>query len=190
MAGGYWSPIAVGVGDGPTLTAAAAATCLPVTAKVNIPANGFIVGNVLRVRAMGRISCVITTPGTARFSLLLGGTTIFDSGPMNLNIVAKTTVPWWLEIEAVCRVGGASGQFFGFSRFQTEAVVGSAVDTAGGNGALVSSVSGGPGTAPALGGTVDLTVTNALDMFFTQTAGTGSMTVHNFLAETGMVAPA
>lgn len=188
MASGYWSPLAVATGDGPTLTAAAAATALPVSAKYTFSPNALQAGSIIRVTAQGRISCVITTPGTARFDLRLGGTVIFDSGPMNLNIVAKTTVPWWLEIMATCRVSGASGQFFGFSRFTTEAVVGSAVDTAGGNGSLVSSVSGGPGTAPALGGTVDLTGSNAFDLFFTQTVATGSFTVHNFLLDSGAVA--
>ena len=188
MASGYWAPLAIGTGDGPTLTAASAATCLPVSAKITFPPNSIQAGSVLRVTAKGRISCVVTTPGTARFDIRLGATVVFDSGAMNLNTTAQTTVPWWLDLEITCRTAGSSGNFFGFSRFQSVAVVGSAAVTAGGNGALISSVSGGPGTAPAVGNSVDLTASNTFDMFFTQTVATGSFTVHNFMLESGSVA--
>ena len=188
MASGYLSPLAIGTADGPTLASASAATCLPVTAKYTFPPNSIQAGSVLSVRAQGRISCVVTTPGTARFDLRLGGTVVFDSGAMNLNTVAQTTVPWWLEIDITCRVAGSSGNFFGFSRFQSVAVVGSAAVTAGGNGGLVSAVSGGPGSAPAAGGNVDLTASNAFDCFFTQTVATGSLTVHNFVLRSEAVA--
>ncbi len=188
MASGYLSPLAIGVGDGPTLTAAAAATCLPVTAKYTFPPNSIQQGTWLRIYAHGRISCVVTTPGTARFDVRLGGTVVFDSGAMNLNTTAQTTVPWWLDISMVCRAAGSSGNFFGFSQFQSVAVVGSPAVTAGGNGGLVSAVSGGPGSAPAVGGNVDLTASNAFDCFFTQTVATGSMTVHNFVLLSGSVA--
>jgi hypothetical protein len=188
MASGYWAPLAIGTGDGPTLTAAAAATCLPVSAKITFPPNSIQAGSVLRITAKGRISCVVTTPGTARFDVRLASTVVFDTGALNLNTTAQTTVPWWLDLEITCRTAGSSGNFFGFGRFQSVAVVGSAAVTAGGNGALISSVSGGPGTAPAVGSNVDLTVSNTFDMFFTQTVATGSFTVHNFMLESGSVA--
>lgn len=188
MASGYLAPLAIGTGDGPTLTAAAAATCLPVTAKLTFPPNSIQVGSVFRVTAQGRISCVVTTPGTARFDIRLASTVVFDSGAMNLNTTAQTTVPWWLEIFLTCRTAGSSGNFFGFSRFQSVAVVGSSAVTAGGNGALISSVSGGPGSAPAVGSNVDLTASNTFDMFFTQTVATGSLTVHNFMLESAGLA--
>lgn len=189
MASGYWSPLAVGVADGPTLTAASAATCLPVSAKYTFPPNSIQQGTCLRVWAQGRISCVVTTPGTARFDLRLASTVIFDSGAMNLNTTAQTTVPWWLNIVLTCRTSGSSGNFFGFSDFASVAVVGSASVTTGGNNELISSVSGGPGSAPAVtpAGGVDLTVSNTFDMFFTQTVATGSLTVHNFVLESGSV---
>lgn len=188
MASGFWSPLAIGQGDGPTLTAAAAATALPVTAKFTFPPNSIVAGSMLHVWASGRISCVVTTPGTARFDIRLGGTTVFDTGALNLNIVAKTTLPFEFDARITCRAVGSSGNFFGSGRFQSEAVIGAAVATAGGNGSLLSSVSGGPVTAPAVGGSIDLTVANAFDFFFTQTVATGSFTIHQFLLESAAVA--
>jgi hypothetical protein len=186
MASGSWTPLAVGTADGPTLTAAAAATALPVTAKFTFPPNSIQVGTTLRIRAQGRISCVVTTPGTARFDLRLGGTVIFDTGALNLNVVAKTTLPWWLDIDATCRTAGSSGNFFGFGKWTSEAYINTAVATTGpAPGSVISSVSGGPETAPAVGGNVDLTASNAFDFFFTQTVATGSFTVHNFVLESG-----
>jgi len=188
MASGFWSPLAIAVGDGPTLTAAAAATALPITAKFTFPPNSIITGSMLRVWASGRISCVVTTPGTARFDIRLGGTVVYDSGALNLNVVAKVTLPWTFEGVLTCRAVGSAGNFMGIGRFQSEAVVGSAVATAGGNGDLLSAVSGGPLTAPAVGGAIDLTAANAFDFFFTQTVATGSFTIHQFLLESASVA--
>lgn len=183
MASGYISLLAIASGDGPTLTAAAAATALPVTAKYNFPANAFVVGSKLRIKAFGRISCAITTPGTARFDVRYGGTVIFDTGALNLNIVAKTTVPWDLEINLTCRAVGATGNFFGMGRFTSEAIIANAVANVGGVTSLLSSVSGGPTAAPAVGGNVDLTATGAFDLFFTQTVATGSFTIHDLDVE-------
>jgi hypothetical protein len=172
-----------GTVDGPTLTAAAAASCIPTPSRIILPNNYFYVGKKLRIVMQGRISNAVTTPGTARFDVRMGpsGTIIvFDTGAMNLNVVAKTNVPWWLEIVLPCRaVGtGTSSNFFGFGQFQSEAVVGSPANTAGGNGSLIAPVG-----APAVGGGFDNTAANALDMFFTQTVATGSMTVHNYQVE-------
>ena len=189
MASGYLAPLAIGTGDGPTLTAAAAATCLPVTAKMTFPPNSIQVGSTFRITAQGRISCVVTTPGTARFDIRLGSTVIFDTGALNLNIVAKTTLPWWLDIFLTCRTAGSSGNFFGFGKWTSEAYINTAVATTGpAPGSVISSVSGGPETAPAVGSNVDLTASNTFDMFFTQTVATGSFTVHNFMLESAGLA--
>jgi len=172
--------LVVGTTDGPTLTAAARASCIPTASRIVLPNSYFYIGKTLKVLMHGRISCAVTTPGTARFDICLGaaGTTIvFDTLALNLNIVAKTTVPWYFEAKLVCRaVGtGTSTNFFGYGQFQSEAIVGSAVPTAGGNGSLMVPV----GT-PAVGAGFDNTAASALDVFFTQTVATGSLTVHNF----------
>jgi hypothetical protein len=179
-----WSEVlVVGTTDGPTLTAAARASCIPTASRIVLPNAYFYVGRVLRFTLSGRISCAVTTPGTARFDICLGaaGTTIvFDTAAMNLNIVAKTTVPWRLEVELTCRAVGAAAltTFFPSASFQSEAVVGSPLTTVGGNGSLLV-----PVTAPAVGAGTDNNAASAVDVFFTQTVATGSMTVHNYRVE-------
>lgn len=172
--------IVMGATDGPTLTAAARASCIPTANRIVLPNAFFYIGRALNVLMSGRISCVVTTPGTARYDICMGaaGTTVvFDTLALNLNIVAKTTVPWFLEVLLVCRaVGtGTSTTFFPRGQFTSEAVVGSPLPSAGGNGSLLVPV----GT-PAVGAGMDNTAASALDVFFTQTVATGSMTVHTY----------
>jgi hypothetical protein len=163
--------------DGPTLTAAAAASCIPTMSKFTLPNNFWQAGRKLKIVLEGRISNVVTTPGTGRFDVRLGGTVIWDSGAFNLNTVAKTNVPWWLEIDLRCRAAGAgtATTFLGFGSFTSEALVGSPANTAGGNGSLNLPVG-----APTVGAGVDATAALTFDMFFTQTVATGSLTVHDF----------
>ena len=168
--------------DGATLTAAAAATALPAQARVTLKPNFFYyIGQQMIVKAAGRISSVITTPGTARFDICMGaaGTTIvFDTLALNLNVVAKTTIPWYFEAKLVCRAigSGTSTTFFPMgSYFVSEAVVGSPLPTVGGNGSLLA-----PTGTPAVGAGMDNNAASILDVFFTQTVATGSMTVHNY----------
>lgn len=168
--------------DGTTLTAAAAASCIPAAAKYTFEPGFFgVVGKAIRVRASGRISCAVTTPGTARFDLRFAtGLPIFDSLAMNLNVVAKTNVHWWLDITLICRVIGAAAQLFpGPAVWASEAVIGSPLPTVGSSGILLLPVA----TAPALGAAFDATVQQTLDMFFTQVETTGSMTLHNYMVE-------
>lgn len=166
--------------DGATLTAAAAATCIPPAALITIPAGWWQIGRVVKVTASGRISCAVTTPGTARFQVRMGAVSAFDTGALNLNIVAKTTVPWLFETLLTCRsIGnGTTATLFGQGQFTSEAVVGSPLPTAGGNGSLLCPV----GT-PAVGTGFDSTIANVLDLFFTQTVATGSLTVHQYKVE-------
>lgn len=169
--------------DGPTLTAAARASCIPTANRIVLPNNFFYIGRAISFLMSGRISCAVTTPGTARFDICMGsaGTTIvFDTLALNLNTVAKTTVPWKLDVTLVCRaVGtGTTTTFFPIGTFQSEAIVGSPLPSAGGNGALMVPV----GT-PAVGAGMDNTAASAVDVFFTQTVATGSMTVHNYIVE-------
>ncbi len=172
-----------GATDGPTNTNGTRASCIPVANRIVLPANYWSIGKALRIRMSGRISCAVTTPGTARFDVCLGasGTTIvFDTLALGLNIVAKTTVPWFLDLTLVCRaVGtGTSTTFFPTGYFASEAVVGAPLPAAGGNGLLNVPV----GT-PAVGAGCDNSVSSPLDVFFTNNVATGSMTVHNYLIQ-------
>jgi len=170
-------PLVIGSTDGPTLTAAAAASCIPTANKITLPTNYWTIGKQWRVLIQGRISCAVTTPGTARFDIRSTSAIIYDTGALNLNIVAKTTVPFELDINLICRaVGtGTSTTLFGIGRFTSEAVIASGLPSVSSNGTLLCPV----GT-PAVGAGTDNTAANTIDVFFTQTVATGSMTVHNY----------
>jgi len=161
-------------------TAGTAASCIPTAAKITLPNGFFSPGRMIRVVAQGRISCVVTTPGTARFDVRLGAVVAFDTGALNLNIVAKTNVPWWLVIELACRAEGqtTTANLMGFARFQSEAVIASAANAAGSNGTLIAPVG-----APTVGTGFDSSAAQALDLFFTQTVATGSMTLEQYRVE-------
>ena len=172
--------VAISATDGPTLTAAARASCIPTANRIVFPNNFFYIGRAIKIVMSGRISCAVTTPGTARFDIALGGagtTIVFDTLALNLNVVAKTTVPFVLEVLLICRAVGAgtATTFFPRGQFTSEAVVGSPLPTVGGGGSLMVPV----GT-PAVGAGMDNTAASILDVFFTQTAATGSLTVHNY----------
>jgi hypothetical protein len=168
--------------DGPALTAAAAASCLPTYNPTTLPASYFQIGRMLRLTATGRISCVVTTPGTARFDLRLGGVVAFDTLAMPLNIVAQTNVPWFLQVLLTCRAvgSGTSANLIGQGIWLSPASI------------LVPAPATGPGpggqivpynAAPAVGTGFNSQSALTLDFFFTQTVATGSMTLHQFLLE-------
>lgn len=168
--------------DGPTLTAAAAASALPTYAVTSIPAGYWQIGRIWRVRAAGRISCAVTTPGTARFDVRLGAVTVFDTLAIPLNIVAKTNVSWLLDVQLTCRsVGtGTTATLFGQGMWLSEANINTALPATGPGpgGAMVPF-----NTAPVVGTGFDSTIANAFDFRFTQTVATGSMTLHQFTVE-------
>ena len=101
--------------DGPALSAAAAASCLPTYVPTTLPAGYWQIGRMWRITASGRISTVVTTPGTARFDLRMAAVTAWDSLAIPLNIVARVNVSWYLEVLLTCRsVGsGTSATLFG-----------------------------------------------------------------------------
>ncbi|HSW63920.1 MAG TPA: hypothetical protein VLH56_11535 [Dissulfurispiraceae bacterium] len=174
--------IASSYSDGPTLTAAAAASMLPTYVVTTLPAGYFQIGRQWRITMSGRVSCVVTTPGTFRINLRLGAVTAWDSLAIPLNIVAQTNVPWFGEILLTCRsVGsGTSATLFGMGRFNSTAFLNvPAVATGPWSGIITVPYN----TAPVVGTGFDSTAANALDMQFTQTVATGSFTLHQMLIE-------
>lgn len=179
----YWiNPLVVAAIDGPTLVAAAAASCLPPVARYTLP-NGFFdrAGKQLRLTASGRISCAAGAPGTARYDVRLGATVVFDSQPMNLNAAGKANVGWLLELLLTCRTIGAgnSATLFGQGKWTSEAGVGAPAVTAGGNAVFLLPYN----VVPAVGSGFDSTAAQVLDLFYTPSVATGSMTVHQYLLE-------
>jgi hypothetical protein len=177
-------PLIIGTTDGPTLTAAAAASCIPVANQIILPTNYWTIGKRWKLRASGRISSVVTTPGTARFDLRMGTiatpVVCFDTLAILLdNTVAHTTVPWVLDVDLVCRaVGtGTTTTLFGQGTWFCEDILTTFTQTPP-KAAGVAMVPWN--TPPAVGGGFDNTINNVVQMFFTQTVATGSLTVHGY----------
>jgi len=168
-------------GDGPTLTAAAAASCVPTYVPTTLPAGYWQIGRIWRITASGRISTAASTPGTARWDLRLGGTAVFDSLAIPL-IVSMTTVPWWLEVLITCRSVGSStsatlmGQGYWLSNAGVNTPAPATGPGPGGNTLPFNAT-------PVVGGGFNSQSALTLDFFFTQTVGTGSMTMHQFMIE-------
>lgn len=175
-------------GDGTALTAAATASLLQGTtatrALYTFAPNFFEVNKTIRVKASGRISCVVTTPGTARFLIQLSTISVFDSLAISLNIVAKTSVHWALDCELFCQAAGngtTATLFPGQCTFTSEANIGCGVPTTNATGSYVMTLP--YNTAPAVGTGFNSTIANPFDLQFTQTVATGSITLHTLLIE-------
>lgn len=188
MASQVWVDILIGgplnptISDGPTITAAGAASMIPTPNKITLPSQWWTIGKQMRITATGRISSVITTPGTARFDVRMGAVVVFDSLAILLDSVAgHTTVGWKLDILLTCRSVGAgtAATLWGQGTWTCEDILG--VPATAPKGVLSAILPWN--STPAAGTGFDNTAANAFDMFFTQTAATGSFTMHQLLVE-------
>lgn len=187
MGGQFWvEPMLTIQGDGPALTAAAAASMLPTAARaLPIPPQFWYLGKAIRIIGSGRISSVVTTPGTARYDMRLGPTNnivVFDGLAILLDTVAAhTNVGWCMDLLLTCvAIGtGTTAKLMGQGRWTCEDILG--VPATAPKGVLTAMLPWNSAPAPGTG--FDSTVVNVLDMFFTQTAATGSQTLHQLVVE-------
>lgn len=182
MPAGYEALLIGAQGDGTALSNSAAATSiLPAQSKYTLPA-GFVdqVGKKFRVTAHGRVSNIVTTPGTLTLSLRLGAVIAATSAALQLNAVAKTNVAWFLDWILTARVVGSAAQFMHQGVWASESVVGSPLPSAGGAGELLLQPS-----APALGTAFDATVSNIVDLFaaFSIANAGNAIQLHDFALE-------
>lgn len=179
MALGYTQVLVNSQVDGTAITAAAATSCIPAAAKYTLPANYFdFIGKQLVVRATGRVSRVATTPGTARFDVRFGATIVADSQAIAMVVTnAYTNIGWVLEFTLTCRAIGTTGNLFVQGWYSDAGVLGGA-NVAMPIGGVVAALPWN--TAPAVGNNFDTTTSQQIDFFFTQTAATGSLTVHQY----------
>lgn len=168
--------------DGTALTAAAAASCIPAAAKFTLPANYFsFIGQSLVIKATGRITSLITTPGTARFDVRFGANVVADSQAILLDTVAAhTNVGWYLEMTLTCRVLGTAANLMQSGYWICEDILG--VPATAPKGVVTALLPWN--AAPAVGANFDSTTSQVVDFFFTQTAATGSMTLHQYMIQT------
>lgn len=167
--------------SGVAVTAAAETTLLPDGCTYTLPANFFDeLGKTIRIKATGKISSVITTPGTARFKVKFGATAVFDSLAVLLDsVAAHTDVGWDLEITLSCRVIGASAALIGIGKWTCEDILG--VPAAAPKGVLTAILPWN--SAPANGSTFSSLASQLVDLTFTQTVGTGSITLQTYTLE-------
>lgn len=158
-------------------TYTAAKSILNPQALLVIPAGFLQIGDVLEIDVSGGLSNIITTPGLMNFQMKLGPTAniaVFDTGTIQLNAAAHTTLPFWLKILLTLRSEGAAAAQFMGQGFPHGVMF---TKTAGQvDGVNSDAMVGAPATAPALGTAFDSTVANILDLwagFTISSAGNG-----------------
>ena len=159
---------------------------LPAVAKIFLQ-SGYInrIGKRFQVRASGRISNIVTTPGTLTLKFKLGPTAniaVATSQAIQLNAVAKTNVAWILEAFFTVRAigSGTTATLFTNGTWTSESVVGSGVPSAGGAGSAMWAAS-----APAVGTGFDSSVANQIDLTATWSIANAGNTIqlHTFALE-------
>ena len=192
MSQGFRNTLATLAVPGTAITAAARTSMTAggnaTGARFTIPANQIkYVGDVLRIEARGIISCAVTTPGTARFDLAYGatlGTALFDTQAMPLNIVARTSVPWRLELLATCTQIGTTSSWVWDGEWISEAMINTALQATGpgpgGTRVPYSGTASGASNVVSNSG-FNTTVSNIIDLNFTQTVSTGSIQLQQLL---------
>ena len=184
MQQGYIATLLNSIADGAALTNTVTATSLlPVIAKPTLPANYLFAGKMFRVRATGRISTVVTTPGTLTLDLRFGSVAVFSSGAMTLNTVAQTNTPWIYDALLTVRAvgSGTTANVLGQGLWTSHAVIGaSAIGTAGAASQIMPY-----NAAPAVGTGFDSTAAVTVDLFGTWSVANAanSITCHQFHVE-------
>jgi hypothetical protein len=173
--------------DGPTLAnSASAASLLQGAQKLVLPSGFFSApGKALRIKGAGRLSNIVTTPGTLTLDVRLNTTPIvvFNGGAMQLSTTAHTTLPIFFEILLTCRAigSGTAANLMGQGVATSQCLALTAVaDSATTPATLLM-----PNTTPAVGTGFDSSIANVLDLFGTfsiANAGNG-ITLHQFTVE-------
>jgi len=166
--------------DGGAVTGTTPTSLLPGAAKFTLPANFCEIGRVFRVTAKGRVSNIVTTPGTLTLDVRFGSVIVFNGGAMQLNAVAKTNVSWIFDAMLTVRAIGATttANLIGIGQWTSESVVGSPLPSVGGSGTLLC-----PASAPAPGTGFDSSVAQVVDLFAAFSLTGNSITAHQFSFE-------
>lgn len=152
------------------------------------PPNYMVVGRTLRARVFGALSNIVTTPGLFNLQLRAGpiATPIaaFDTGNVQLNATAHTTLPFFADIIIVAQVEGitTAAKWLGMADISGIMLTRTAgqTDDAQGVQEIIA-----PATAPAQGTGYDSTINNFLDLaagFTISNAGNG-IQIHKYSLE-------
>jgi hypothetical protein len=151
---------------------------------ITIPANYMEPNRTLKYTLIGKISTVITTPGTIIHRLRWGGvagTALATSGAYAPDpTAASTDLTFWIEWLLTCRTAGATGTMFCVGTRQIADYDDATVTTIIGNLNMMLM----PASAPAAVSSLDTTVAKALSptvQFSVAGAGTTTTTMMAFL---------
>jgi hypothetical protein len=164
--------------DGPALSNTTTATSLlHASMKFQLGAGFFSAkGYRLRLDMHGRMSTVVTSPGTFQFFVRLGSVDVFSGGTMTLSTTAKTNVNWAASITLTMRgEPGASATLFGTGWFKSEAA--GATTVAGEAKSIMM-----PQSSPAVGSSFDSMAAQLLEVFgqWSTANASNSIQVHGF----------
>lgn len=177
MPDGYNAVLAPAQADGAALTGTAIGSILPTSALYLLPGGtANIIGKQFRVHAFGRISNIVTTPGTLTLTLKFGSSLVAVSQAMQLNTTAQTNVWWRLHWYLTVRSVGSG----------TAATLmhqGSMSSTSMGTGAVTPVEIGIPVSAPAVGAGFDSTAANLVDLQGQFSLTGNSLTLHQYALE-------
>lgn len=150
-----------------------------------VPAGFFKnVGTTVEIDVWGAISNIVTTPGLMNFQIKMGPTAnivVFDTGNIQLNATAHTTLPFHLKIKLTLdSVGsGVTAKFRGQAEIRGVMFTKTAGQVDGVNSETVIQV---PQTAPAVGTGFDSTIANIFDLWagFTISAAGNGVQIHQY----------
>jgi len=176
----FMEAIAWSESDGTAVTTTAKGSLIPPHALY--PAAGgqqfWDVGKKLLMKAKGRISNIVTTPGTLQIAAMVGSINVFLSQALALNIVAKTNVSWELEIEMTTQVigSGTAAKLMGQGWFESESLVIPVAGWIAGNPSRMLL----PASAPVQGAGFDSTTGANIDLQAQFSLTGNSMTCHQY----------
>lgn len=172
----------VTVADGTAVTGAAKTILVP---DFTLPASYMYVGRTLQYTLYGRLSTVITTPGTWTHTLNWGGsggTVMASTGALAPDpTAAATNLAWYMTYVSVCRSVGTSGTAFTMGNGWMNDVDDGAAAVANLTAALNNQVLAFPDVPAAV--TIDTTTAKAISPCITPSVASGSMTCHIGLLE-------
>jgi hypothetical protein len=149
-----------------SLLGGTAGTIASAQAKTTLPGSGFwSEGKMLRITFAGRLSNIVTTPGTLTLDVRLGAVIAFNGGAMQMSSTAHTTVPIFGTILLTCRTigGGTTATLMGQATVTSQALSLTAVADSTTTPATLPA----PNTTPAVGTGFDSTASQVLDFFGT-----------------------
>lgn len=183
---GYNQTLITAQGDGTALnTSTTATSILPPHARWVMPPNYMFIGKRLRFEARGRMSNIVTTPGTLTIAINFGTIAtpiiVFAPAAMQMSATANTNATWEFEAVLTCRAigNGTQANMMGIGRFTSRSLLNApaAATTLGVGVALL------PDTAPVVGTGFDSAdVTNVVDLFatFSISNANNGITVHDY----------